>query len=49
MFLTTNHHIIDKIKIKSVNFDLEFISAPQYDPQEIIRNIANFAVGKSLN
>ena len=39
MFLTTNHHIIDKIKIKSVNFDLEFISAPQYDPQEIIRNI----------
>ena len=47
--LSIAEDIIDKIKIKSVNFDLEFISAPQYDPQEIIRNIANFAVGKSLN
>ena len=48
-FLTTNHPIIDKIKINSVKFDLDFMSIPKYDPQEIIRKIANFAVGKSLN
>lgn len=48
-FLTTNHEVIDKIKINSVKFDLDFMSVPQYDPQEIIRKIANFAVGKSLN